>query len=199
MLIAPEKLDVVVPANWLSGPPVGQWTYAHYAALPEDGNRYELINGVMYMAPSPSFFHQEANAGFLTHLTIHVKWQGLGKVVAAPMDVKLSTTYTVQPDVVVVLNNNLSIITPGKIEGAPDLVVEISSPGTVGYDRREKQDGYALAGIKEYWIADPIAHTVELLVLEKGVYRSEGVFQGKALLPSHILPGLPVQVEQFFA
>ena len=78
-------------------------------------------------------------------------------------------------------------------------MIEIASPGTVGYDRRAKQDAYARAGVLEYWIADPNARTIELLQLDQGMYRSLGVFQGQTLLPSRILPGLPVHVAQFFA
>jgi len=124
---------------------------------------------------------------------------GLGRVFPAPVDVELAPNVVLQPDVIVVLNANLGILIPERIVGAPDLVVEIASPGTAGYDRRQKQDAYARAGVPEYWIADPIARTIEVLRLNGGVYRSLGVFTGQARLPSVAVPGLPVPVEQFFA
>lgn len=77
-------------------------------------------------------------------------------------------------------------------------MVEVSSPGTSTYDRNKKLNAYALAGVPEYWIADPDVRTVELLVLEQGSYRVLGIFRGKATLPSQVVPGLPVKVEQFF-
>lgn len=198
MTTTSDVLPIVAPADHIPGPTQGQWTYADYAKIPNDGHRYEIIDGVLFMAPSPSFSHQDANGHFFHYLFTHVQLAGLGKVVIAPFDVELSPKFIVQPDVIVVLNANLSIITPSKIVGAPDLVVEISSPGTATYDRNTKLRAYAQAGIAEYWIADPAAHTVELLRLDQGSYRTIGVYQGKALLPSQVVPNLPVQVQQFF-
>jgi len=198
MSLSQDILPVIAPAQGLPGPPQGDWTYADYTLLPDDGNRYEVIQGVIYMAPSPSIDHQEADANFVYYLHLHVKQAGLGRVFPAPIDVELASNDTVQPDVVVVLKNNYNRIEQGKIVGAPDLVIEIASPSTAGYDRREKQDAYARAGVLEYWLADPIVHHVEVLLLEQNRYRSLGVFRGQALLPSSIIPGLPVRVEQFF-
>jgi Uma2 family endonuclease len=121
----------------------------------------------------------------------------LGRVFAAPVDVELAPDTVVQPDIVVILSANLDRITPSRIIGAPDLVVEILSPGTAGYDRREKQDAYARSGVGEYWIVDPGAQTVELLTLDQGGYRSHGVFRGQARLPSSVVT-LPVPIERFF-
>jgi Uma2 family endonuclease len=192
-------LPVVTPADHVAGPLQGHWTYTDYAALPDDGHRYEIIEGVLYMPPSPNEAHQSASRWFVFYLTTHVHLTGLGRVYSAPFDVELAPNVVVQPDVIVVLHTNQGVITPSHIIGVPDLLIEIASPGTVGYDRRTKQDTYARVGVPEYWIADPAAHTVELLQLHQRAYRSLGVFQGQALLPSRIVPGLPVRVEQFFA
>jgi Uma2 family endonuclease len=196
---ATGSLPVVVRADWVPGPPQGQWTYADYAALPEDGNRYEIVEGVLYVAPAPLMAHQGAGRWFTYHLTAHVQLAGLGHVFSAPCDVELTPGRVVQPDLVVVLKEHVDIITESRIVGVPDLVIEIASPGTVGYDRREKQDLYERAGVPELWHADPAARTVDVLLLEEGRYRSAGVFAGAATLPSRVLPELPVQVEQFFA
>jgi Uma2 family endonuclease len=192
-----DVLPVVTAAAPLVGPPQGRWTYADYAALPDDGNRYEIIAGVLYMTPAPGTGHQSVSARLVTFLVTHVEFAGLGRVFAAPVDVELAPDTVVQPDIVVILSANLDRITPSRIIGAPDLVVEILSPGTAGYDRREKQDAYARAGVGEYWIVDPGAQTVELLTLDQGRYRSHGVFRGQARLPSSAVT-LPVPVERFF-
>jgi len=192
-----DVLPVVTVAVPIVGPPQGRWTYADYAALPDDGNRYEIIAGVLYMTPAPGIGHQSVSARMVTFLVTHVEFAGLGRVFAAPVDVELTPDTVVQPDIVVVLSASLHRITPSRIIGAPDLVVEILSPGTAGYDRREKQDAYARAGVGEYWIVDPGAQTVELLTLDQGRYRSHGVFRGQARLPSSAVT-LPVPVERFF-
>jgi len=192
-----DVLPVVTVAVPIVGPPQGRWTYADYAALPDDGNRYEIIAGVLYTTPAPGAGHQSVSARLVTFLVTHVEFAGLGRVFAAPVDVELAPDTVVQPDIVVILSANLDRITPSRIIGAPDLVVEILSPGTAGYDRREKQDAYARAGVGEYWIVDPGAQTVELLTLDQGGYRSHGVFRGQARLPSSAVT-LPVPVERFF-
>src|SRR5579875_616975 len=87
----------------------------------------------------------------------------------------------------------------GHIVGAPDLVVEVVSPGSETHDRYRKLTAYARARIPEYWIVDPDSRTVEVLMCEGGAYTSQGVYRGKALLPAQIVPGLAVPVEQFFA
>lgn len=198
MTANPESLPMVVRADHVPGPAQGCWTYADYAAIPDDGKRYEVVDGVLYMTPAPNLGHQASNVRFSSFFLTHVEFTGLGRVFSAPCDVELATHVVVQPDVVVVLKDNLSILTPKRIIGAPDLVIEIASPGTAGYDRRTKQDAYARAGVREYWIADPYARTIEVLRLEQGVYRSAGVFESEEMLSSMVLPELPIRVEQFF-
>jgi len=199
MTTSTEAISMTMRADWVPGPPQGCWTYEDYASIPEDGHRYEVIDGVLYMAAAPNIAHQTAIANFTFYLVLHVTHAGHGRVFPAPCDVVLPGRATpVQPDIVVVLNAHLGIITPGRIIGTPDLVVEILSPGTAGYDRREKQDAYARAGVPEYWVADPYACTIEPLRLDGGLYRSLGVFTGAATLPTLVIAEFPVRVEQFF-
>jgi len=193
------RLPAAVPADWVPGPSQGQWTYEEYAALPDDGNRYEVLQGVLYMAPPPGRWHQEAPTLISYYLVAAVQMAGLGEVYAAPFDVVLDPKNTVQPDVLVVLNEHFDRLTEGGMVGAPDLVVEIASPSTVRIDLREKLDAYASAGVPEYWIVTPDAHTVEVFTLKRGVYNSLGVYYGPAVLPSRVVPGLNVKVEQFFS
>lgn len=191
---------MVTRADWVPGPKQGAWTYEEYAALPDDGKRYEIVDGVLYMPPSPSGPHQDAAFEIAVYLRARIKLASLGLVRMAPFDVVLSPRDTVQPDVFVILNETRAKITVEKsyIIGAPDLVVEIASPGTATRDRNKKYHAYARAGVREYWIADPDAHTVEVLVLEAGEYQSLGVYHGKEILPSQVVPDFDVQVEKFF-
>ncbi len=197
-MLKTEELSVVTPADWVPGPPQGSWTYDDYAALPDDGHRYEIVNGVLIMAPAPSPGHQDIVGEIFAYLRTHVKLAGLGRVFPGPVDVELGPKNVYQPDVVVVLNAHLDRVAEKKIIGAPDLVVEIASPSTAAVDRLTKHDVYARAGIPEYWIVKPERQTVELFVLEDGEYRSLGIFKEQATLPSRVVPDLPMQVEQFF-
>lgn len=116
----------------------------------------------------------------------------------APFDVVLSSKDMFQPDVFVVLNANLHKLAKKKMIGAPDLVIAVAADSTAVFDRLNKYDVYARTGVPEYWIANPEARTIEVLVLEDGEYQSPGIFRGKAKLPSRVVPGLDVPVEQFF-
>jgi Uma2 family endonuclease len=174
--------EVVIPADWVPGPRQGEWTYEDYMKLPNDGQRYEILNGVLLLMPSPKDSHQNA-AGWIYHyLMLHVKLAGLGKVRMAPLDVKLGRKNVFQPDVLVVLNEHLERLTEDGVIGAPDLTVEVLSPS------------FAL----EDWIVNPERRTVEVFTLEGREYRSLGIFSGKDTLPSRVVPNFPVHVEQFF-
>jgi len=193
-----EQSSLALPADWVPGPEQGSWTYDDYAKLPDDGNRYEIVDGVLIMTPAPTPEHQDIAGMIYYYLVTHVKLAGFGRVFPGPVDVELGSKQVFQPDVVVLLNTHLDRIASKKINGAPDLMVEIASPSTAVYDRLIKFEKYAQAGIPEYWIVKPDARTVEVLVLEDGKYRSLGIFNGRQTLPSRVVPELPVEVEQFF-
>ena len=194
-----DELSVVTPADWVPGPPQGSWTYEDYAALHDDGNRYEIVNGVLIMTPAPSPEHQDIVGEIFSALRTHIKLAGLGRVFTGPIDVDLGPKNVYQPELVVVLNTHLDRVAEKKIIGAPDLVVEVASPSTAAYDRLTKYEKYAHAGIREYWLVKPTSRSVEVLVLEGREYRSLGIFRGEQTLPSRIVPDLPVGVERFFA
>ena len=190
--------EVVIPADWVPGPGQGEWTYEDYMKLPDDGRRYEILNGVLLLMPSPKDSHQNA-AGWIYHyLVIHVRLAGLGKVRMAPLDVKLGRKNVFQPDVLVVLNEHLERLTEEGVIGAPDLTVEVLSPSSALEDRVDKHREYALAGVAEYWLVSPERRTVEVFTLVGREYRSLGIFSGNDMLPSRVVPNFPVHVEQFF-
>ena len=198
MVTTTDELSVVTPADWVPGPSQGSWTYDDYAALPDDGHRYEIVNGVLIMAPAPGPDHQSIIVRLAYYLFPYIDLAGVGKLFTGPIDVDLGPKNVYQPDLVIVLNAHLDRVAAKKIIGAPDLVVEVASPSTAAYDRLTKYEKYAGAGIAEYWIVKPARSSIEVLTLEHGEYRSLGIFNGKATLPSRIVPGLPVRVEQFF-
>ncbi len=191
-----DRIPVVAPANTVPGPQQGFWTYDDYAVL-DDGEHYEIVNGVLYMTPSPSWSHQEIVGEIFAHLRAYVHETAIGGVLMAPLDVELASHTVFQPDVVVLRKASRRKLKARHIVGAPDLVVEVVSPSSETHDSYRKLVAYARAGVPEYWIVDPDAQNIEVLLLENSEYHSQGVYRGKATLPAQIVAGLPTQVEQF--
>lgn len=173
-----------------------RFTLADYLNLPEYP-RYELIEGELLLTPSPIFRHQWIVQRINVALWAWVVDGNRGLVVAAPMDVILSDETVVQPDVIVILNENRHIIRE-RIEGPPDLVVEVLSPTTKDRDLVSKRDLYAKHGIREYWIVDPDRRSIEVNEWTAGGYRSAGVFSDQDTLRSPVLPGFELAVERVF-
>ena len=174
-------------------------TYRDYEALPADGRRYEIHEGELSVTPAPSPRHQEISGNLNEVLRHHVKTRGLGKVFYAPIDCIPGETSIVQPDLVFLDTNRLSLISDRGIEGAPTLVVEILSPSTTLIDRSTKRQLYRRYGVPYYWIVDPEARTIEAYSLSEGEYQlvtrafgSEPVslppFPDLSLVPSSIWP-----------
>src|SRR5713226_200939 len=136
-------------------------TYDDYAALPDDGRRYELYEGELIVTPAPRTRHQVVIGNLHMLMAEHVRHHGLGEVFLSPIDVILSRISVVQADLVYVETARLGIVTERAIEGAPTLVVEVLSPSTDARDRGVKQALYARYGVPYYWIVDSAARTVE--------------------------------------
>jgi len=144
--------------------------YAEYVCYPDDGNRHEIIGGDHYMNPAPTTYHQAVSMRLSFLLFGLVEAPGLGRVLCAPTDVQLTDHDIVQPDLLVITEEHSQIITPVKIKGVPDLVVEILSPNTRENDLTLKKELYQKTGVKEYWIVDPDDQTLQQLVLNSGKY-----------------------------
>ncbi len=172
-------------------------TYDDLARMPDDGNRYEIIGGVLCVSPSPTEVHQALSFRLTLLVGNFVTAERLGKVYAAPFDARLSEQDVVQPDLIFVSRSRLSIISPTCIEGAPDLLVEILSPSTAHRDRTQKARLYAGAGVPEYWLVDPEARTVTVLALHRGAY-AQRELRGD-MIRSEILPGLEIDQRALFA
>jgi Uma2 family endonuclease len=161
--------------------------------------RYEVINGVLYMAPSPLVAHQSTLLELATRMREHCIAHDLGKVFIAPLAVRLpGQTALVQPDIFFVAKERLEIVGQATIEGAPDLVVEILSPGNWHYDRGVKQEAYRQAGVREYWIVDPRAKSVEVLSLVGAEYETTSTAAGAEAAHSRLLAGFAVPAEALF-
>ena len=188
-----------LPETGRQWPRQGEWTYEDFLALPddpEDFNRYEVIEGVLYVAPPPSVPHQRRLGNLYRRVGNFVEQGRLGEVFLAPIGLLLPGGAAVQPDVFFVAASNSAVVGHQEIRGAPDLVVEVAAPSTAAYDRRQKQDAYARAGVPEYWIVDPLFLEIEVLRLEEGGYRSLGVFRDAQVLPTQALAGLPHTVAE---
>src|SRR5216683_2045445 len=147
------------------------YTYDELVAeFPETNQPCELWDGELIMSPAPSFDHQEIVFRFARQLYEWVAKRKLGKVIIAPIDMVLSPHRAMQPDVAFIAQDRLGIIRR-VIHGPVDLAVEVISLGNRNRDRIEKRDLYEQYGVREYWIIDPEAQTVEVLFLENGRYR----------------------------
>ena len=138
------------------------WSYAEFARLPDDGNRYEVIDGKLYVSPSPRLDHQEIVGSLLGRLLPFVREHGRGKVYPGPVDVLFAEGDYLAPDLVFLSTEHLHYRSGRGIEGPPDLVVEVLSPGTAVRDRNLKRERYVLYGVPEYWIVDVDARRVEV-------------------------------------
>jgi Uma2 family endonuclease len=145
-------------------------TYRDYVCFPDDGKRHEIIDGDHYMNPAPSTYHQAVSRRIQFQLYSQIELSERGEVIYAPVDVELSPYDIVQPDLVVVLSGR-NIITPTKVKGVPDHLVEILSPSSDRNDRELKFNLYQRVGVPEYWIVDPFEHQVLQFRLADGRYQ----------------------------
>ena len=173
-------------------------TVADYMNTPDDV-RYQLIDGELVLAPSPTTRHQRISRDIGFDLEQFVRQRQLGETFYAPLDVMFPDHEAYQPDILFISNERRAIITEANIQGAPDLVVEILSPSTQRYDRGHKQEVYSQQGVREYWIVDPEAETVE--VLSGGVAGLElaATYGFEDALVSPLLPGLSIDLGPVFA
>jgi Uma2 family endonuclease len=153
-------------------------TYEDYVLLPNDGKRYEILDGELTVTPAPSTKHQAASVNLLVLLSQYIKERDLGKLFHAPIDLILESTSVLQPDLVFVSKARQHIITERAIEGVPDLVVEILSPTTSRTDRVTKAQIYARHSVPTYWIVDPEQEALEIYLLEADGYRLAVTLQG---------------------
>jgi len=163
----------------------GLVTYDVYAAMPDDGQRYEILDGVLeLMSPGPMTVHQTLSRElFLLLQSCSHDYE----IYYAPIDVILSQINVLQPDILMIHRSRLEIVKAHGIEGAPDLVVEILSPSSRKRDLVVKANIYARYGVPEYWIVDPEGKTLEQYELGGERFELRGVYSsGDRISPKHI-------------
>jgi len=157
-----------------------------------------VIEGDLMMAPAPSISHQEALQNLFWIVGNHVRSGSFGKIYVAPVDVILSTQNVTQPNLLFIVKERLDIITDANVQGAPDLVVEILSPGTAEVDKTRKRDLYARFGVREYWLVSPEAGTIEVLSLEKESFERIGLYGMGDEVKSKVLSELSFKTDAVF-
>lgn len=178
-------------------PPQGQWTEADYFALPDTNRLMELSEGRLIMPPHPTYSHQEALKGLFLRLNTFVEEKKLGIIEVAPLPVQLWPGKVREPDLFFLAKEHADRIGEQAF-GVPDLIIEVTSPGTREVDRGEKFFEYARAGVREYWLVDPDKQTIEVYVLRGGVYEPLGKFSSGERARSELLSGFEVNVDEVF-
>jgi Uma2 family endonuclease len=145
-------------------------TYRDYAALPDDGRRYELHEGELSVTPAPGTRHQRVIGAMYVLLRAHVEAHRLGEVFLSPVDCILSDITVLEPDLVYLDPTRAYLVSERAIEGPPTLVVEVLSPSTTTIDRSRKRELYTRYGVPYYWIVDPVAGAIEAYGLAEGRY-----------------------------
>ena len=178
-----------------------RYTYADYESWPDDGKRYELIDGVIYeMLAAPATTHQSISRNLHREIAVFLKGKPC-KVFAAPFDVCLfgkgdKDDTVVQPDIVVICHR--AKLDAKRCNGAPDMVIEINSPSTASRDKVLKFNRYLAAGVREYWMVDPDTRIVQACVLENGKYTASAYGETDTA-PVLVLDGCTISLLDVFA
>jgi Uma2 family endonuclease len=168
--------------------------------LPNDGFRYEVLDGVLHVMPPPSFEHRNTLFNLAMWMRLFARTNDLGIVVGAPIGVRLpGQEVPLEPDIVFISKQRAHIIGTHYIEGVPDLIVEILSPSNWVYDRKTKQEVYRTAGVQEYWLVDYRLKLIDVLLLEDAEYVLQGQYGMGDEASSSVLAGFKVAVADVFA
>jgi Uma2 family endonuclease len=169
-------------------------------AMPEDGNRYEIIEGELFVSRAPSLIHQVIVKNLIAYIQRHLDHNPTGFVVPGP-GVIFSDFSGVIPDIVFITNERRGEIATGeRITGAPDLVIEIVSPGPENEkrDRIAKRQLYGKYGVKEYWVVDPYKRIIEVYYLEGRTLKLHATHAEQDEIVSCVLPRFTCIVESIF-
>jgi Uma2 family endonuclease len=176
----------------------GTWTYEDLVAMPDDGRRYEIIEGELFEMPAPILDHARVIANLIAML-IPLVSKLSGQWFTAPVDVFFPGADPVQPDILVLLPGWQGTLARRGVEGAPDLLIEVVSPASRQHDLLTKRALYGLAGVREYWLVDPEARTVDVLTLDRDALHMLQAASGEEFVTSPILDGSTFPVPAIFA
>jgi len=175
-----------------------KYTIEDYSLL-EEGAPFQLINNDLIMSPSPNPLHQIISGRLLQSLLNFLdNTNDDGFLVSAPMDVKLDDDNVFQPDLLYIAKDRKAELVKERIEGAPDLIIEILSPSNAYYDLRQKKDIYEKYGVKEYIIVDPVQENADLYLLKDGAYILHQKAQKIESLNSVLLQGFSIELSRLF-
>jgi Uma2 family endonuclease len=174
------------------------FTVADYRAMPEGPPFYQLVEGELIMSPAPNFRHQVIAKNVFAALHGYLQRQRLGEAYFAPVDVFLSENDVVQPDVFFLSHANQHLIETDGIHGAPDLVVEIVSPGSAQLDKKRKRAIYARSGVKELWLVDPVLEQIHRYDFATEVAKPVRVVDTEEQFETPLLPGLVINAADVF-
>jgi Uma2 family endonuclease len=189
---------MVVPSETIMKQSNIRFNYNDYLQLPED-KRYEILEGELYVVPAPNTRHQRIIKRLLTVLMQEIEQKDHGELFSAPYDVVLSEENIVQPDILFIRKERLSLIGEANLAAAPDLIIEVLSPGTRKKDLDVKRKVYARFGVQEYWIVDPEGNTVEILIWNESGYITAGIYGATDRLRSPLFPELDLPLASLFA
>jgi Uma2 family endonuclease len=169
--------------------------------FPENDSKiYELINGIIFNRKTPSPIHQGISWHLSAAIGNNTKFDKIGEIFSAPIDVFFDDHNQTQPDLIFISKERDFIIDKEwGIMGAPDLVVEIISPSSIKIDRFDKKDMYKQFAVKEYWLIDPKNQTLELYLFEGDDYKLHQFLQEEGLINSTILTSLDLDIKTIFA
>lgn len=160
------------------------WTWDDYVKLPDDGKRYEVVDGELCVTPAPGVEHQDAVGALFLVLSSWANQRGNGVVLLSPVDVLLGSDTIVQPDLLWICGDRVREIVADQVRGIPDLVVEVLSPSTARRDRLKKSEVYARFGAREYWLVDPKDRSVEIRTPVGGAFAEHARGTGNTPLAS---------------
>jgi Uma2 family endonuclease len=175
-----------------------KYTYQDYFRLPDE-NRYEIIDGDLFLTPAPGIEHQRISARLMFILIRHIRVHGSGEILSAPCDVVLTQTDVVQPDLLFISQERREIAGESSISAAPDLVVEILSKSTERRDRGIKSELYERTGVVELWIVDPWTKRVEIFRRSEGKLQPHAAFGFSETLLTPTFPGLEIPLAEVFS
>jgi len=174
-----------------------KYTIDDYMQL-EEGAPFQLINNDLIMSPSPNPFHQFIVVRLSKVMLNFLEDKEMGGYIAGSVDVVFDDGNVFQPDLLYVAEERVAELVKGRIEGAPDIAIEILSPSNAYYDLIQKKEMYEKYGVKEYIIFDPIAKNASLYVLKDGAYYLHQKAQQNELLHSVVLAGFDFDLNYLF-
>jgi Uma2 family endonuclease len=172
-------------------------TYDDYCLLPNDLNRYEILDGELSVTPAPRTQHQRTSSHLHVILANHIRARHLGDIYAAPTDVILAPTTVVQPDLIYIGNDRRHIVTERAIEGAPTLLIEILSPTTHQTDRVTKAQLFARYQVPHYWLIDT-DRTLEAYELATDHYNLVASATNADVFTPSLFSGLFIQLDDLW-